>query len=91
MRFDIETLGLCDSLLTGDRETILCGYDTDDAPPTIWLGREYEQFAVEIVLWLGGPLDRWVLSSFPGFEHFSLKIVPEIGSGGTIAIHWSSR
>ena len=81
-----RTDGLAES---GARETLLCGHDLDEGPPTIRVGLERRQLVVEIVLWPGGPLGRWLLHRFAGCRRLSLDIVPDIvpdmGPGGVIA------
>ncbi len=84
LRFDIEMTKSDTAVTTADRETLLCGYDVDEGPPTIWVGREAEQSVVEIVLWPGGPVGRWVLRSCSGHARFALEILPELGPGGVI-------
>ena len=85
LRFDIEATKSDDAVVTADRETFLCGYDIDEGPPTIWVGREQAQLVVEIVLWPGGPVGRWVLRSFTGCARFALEILPAMGPGGVVA------
>ena len=85
LRFDIEATRSKDAAATPDRETFLCGYDADEGPPTIWIGREHERLVVEIVLGPGGPVGRWVMHPCTGYGYFSLTILPEMGPGGVIA------
>jgi len=85
LRFDIVTAGP-DEAGIADRETILCGFDADEGPPTVWIGREGERLATEILLWPGGPVGRWTLGSFPDFQRFGLEVVPDLGPGGILFV-----
>ena len=84
LRFDIETARSCDGRTDMARETLLCGYDLDEGPATIWIGLERGQLVAEIVLSPGGPVGRWVLNSLTDFARASLEIVPEMGPGGVL-------
>lgn len=86
MRFDIETTRVCDVSATGHRETIVCGHDVDEGPPTIWIGLEQGTLVVEIVLRPGGALGRWVLDGHPNLERFAVELVPEMGPGGVMIV-----
>ena len=84
LRFEIEIARSGDVLASTDRETLLCGYDVDEGPPTIWLGLECGRLVAEIVLWPGGPLGRWVVDSPADFARASIEIVPALGPGGLL-------
>lgn len=84
LRFEIQIARPGDAPVGADRETLLCGYDVDEGPPTIWLGLERGRLVVEIVLWPGGPLGRWVLDSPTDFARASIEIVPALGPGGLL-------
>ena len=84
LRFDIAAARSGDGTVDAVRETLLCGYDTKEGPPTLWFGLELGQLVVEIVLWPGGPVGRWVLNLRIQFTRVSLEIAPELGPGGVL-------
>jgi len=66
------------------RETLLCGFDDDEGPPTLWIGREQRQLVVEVVLWPGGPVGRWTCAFPTDHEGFAVEFIPEMGPGGVL-------
>src|SRR5262245_18986289 len=85
LRFDAKTSdGAKVPGLSPARETILCGYDTDEGPPTISIGREAQRLVVELTLEPGGHVGRWVADSAVDFRDLAVEIVPALGPGGVM-------
>ncbi len=89
--FDIAAARSAGAVADADRETLVCGYDLDEGPPTIWIGRERGRLVVEILLWPGGPVGRWRLDGAQPPERFGLDIVADFGPGGVMAIDHDGR
>ena len=74
-----------------ERETLVCGFDVDEGPPTVWIGTEAERLVVELVLAPGGHVGRWVAGGWALPERFAIEILPAMGPGGVILVDGTQR
>jgi hypothetical protein len=73
------------------RETLVCGFDDDEGPATVWIGVEGANLVVELVLVPGGPVGRWVAAGAAHAERHRIRIVPEMGPGGVMRVDDTGR
>jgi len=73
------------------RETILCGFDPDEGPPTIWVGREASRLVVELTLEPGGHVGRWTAGFPVDSASIAIEIMPAMGPGGVMVLDPAGR